>query len=86
MVQKEIEVKLKGGLFARAAAHFVQVASRFRSDLFMERNGKSVNAKSIMGVMSLAVASGQKVTIRADGSDETQALEGLARLVESEQL
>lgn len=86
MTQKEVVVKLRGGLFARAAANFVQAANRFRADLFMEKDGKSVNAKSIMGVMSLAVASGQEIIIRANGSDENQAVESLTNLIESEEM
>lgn len=86
MVEKEIVVRLQGGLFARAAAHFVQLATRYRSEVELERDGQRVNAKSIMGVMSLAIASGQHVVVRANGPDETQAVEGLASFIESEHL
>ena len=58
MVEKQVEVKLKTGLQARPAALFVQEANRFSSDVFLEKDGKKVNAKSIMGLMSLAVGSG----------------------------
>ncbi len=81
MVQETVTVHLSAGLFARPAAMFVQEANRFRSDIFVEKDGKSVNAKSIMGVMSLAIAHGQLVTIRADGSDEQEAVTRLAQLV-----
>ncbi len=81
MVQETVTVQLPAGLFARPAAMFVQEANRFRSDIFVEKDGKSVNAKSIMGVMSLAIAHGQQVSIRAEGSDEQDAVTRLAQLV-----
>ncbi|MDQ0244683.1 catabolite repression HPr-like protein [Bacillus fengqiuensis] len=84
MVEKKVEVLLKTGLQARPAALFVQEANRFSSDVFLEKEGKKVNAKSIMGLMSLAVNSGSDVTIIADGSDEEEALEALIRYVQQE--
>jgi catabolite repression HPr-like protein len=84
MVEKKVEVLLKTGLQARPAALFVQEANRFASDIFLEKDGKKVNAKSIMGLMSLAVNSGSGVTIIADGSDEEEALNALARYVQQE--
>lgn len=84
MVEKKVEVLLKTGLQARPAALFVQEANRFASDVFLEKDGKKVNAKSIMGLMSLAVNSGSDVTIIADGSDEEEALEALTRYVQQE--
>ncbi|HWO98960.1 MAG TPA: HPr family phosphocarrier protein [Bacillus sp. (in: firmicutes)] len=84
MVEKKVEVLLKTGLQARPAALFVQEANRFASDVFLEKDGKKVNAKSIMGLMSLAVNSGAGVTIIADGSDEEEALEALTRYVQQE--
>lgn len=81
MVQKQVEVKLKSGLQARPAALFVQEATRFSSDVFIEKDGKKVNAKSIMGLMSLAVSSGAVITIIADGHDEDRALEALTEYV-----
>jgi catabolite repression HPr-like protein len=85
MVEKKVEVKLKTGLQARPAALFVQEANRFSSDIFLERDGKKVNAKSIMGLMSLAVSTGATITLMADGSDEQEALEQLADYIEREQ-
>ncbi|MEI4801262.1 HPr family phosphocarrier protein [Bacillus sp. NPDC077411] len=85
MVQKRVEVLLKTGLQARPAALFVQEANRFQADIFMEKDGKTVNAKSIMGIMSLAVGSGCEVTITTEGSDETEALEALVAYVQKEQ-
>lgn len=81
MVEKKILVKLKTGLQARPAAQFVQEANRFNSDVFLEKDGKKVNAKSIMGLMSLAVSSGSTVTISVDGHDEAEALEALEKFI-----
>ncbi len=86
MFEKETIVRLRGGLFARAAAKFVQEATRFKSEVFVERDGKTVNAKSIMGVMSLAIPSGERVVIRASGTDEQVAVQQLTKLIESEEL
>ncbi|MEW9109620.1 HPr family phosphocarrier protein [Cytobacillus gottheilii] len=85
MVEKQVEVKLKTGLQARPAALFVQEANRFSSDIFLERDGKKVNAKSIMGLMSLAVSTGATITLMASGSDEQEALEQLAKYIQQEQ-
>ncbi|MGP4078840.1 HPr family phosphocarrier protein [Pseudalkalibacillus sp. R45] len=81
MLEKELTVELKTGLQARPAALFVQEANRFASDVFLEKDGKKVNAKSIMGIMSLAVGSGSKVTIVTDGRDEEEALNALGRYI-----
>ncbi|MEK4230611.1 HPr family phosphocarrier protein [Solibacillus sp. FSL H8-0538] len=84
MVEKQVEVKLKSGLQARQAALFVQEANRFSSDIFLQKEDKKVNAKSIMGIMSLAVAKGTKVTLIADGQDAENVVESLAKLIEQE--
>jgi len=84
MLVKEVEVKLKTGLQARPAALFVQEANRFSSDVFLEREGKKVNAKSIMGLMSLAIGSGAVISIITDGSDEEEAISTLSQFVEKE--
>ncbi len=86
VVEKQIVVELETGLQARPAALFVQEANRFDSDIFLEKDGKKVNAKSIMGIMSLAVASGAEVTLQADGKDEDQAVEALASFVEKKDI
>ncbi|PFA21590.1 MULTISPECIES: HPr family phosphocarrier protein [Bacillus cereus group] len=85
MVQKQVEVALKNGLQARPAALFVQEANRFHADIFIEKDGKTVNAKSIMGIMSLAIAVGSNVTIITEGSDAEAALEALAAYVQNKQ-
>lgn len=86
MVEKEITVRLRTGLQARPAALFVQEANRYSADVFLEKNGKKVNAKSIMGIMSLAVGSGGEVKLTADGQDEQEALNTLTAFVEKEEL
>ena len=83
MVEKEVVIKNKTGLHARPAAILVQTANKFDSDIFLEKDGDRVNAKSIMGVMMLAAAEGSKLKIIADGSDENEAVEEIARLLES---
>ncbi|MCY9090171.1 HPr family phosphocarrier protein [Bacillus mojavensis] len=84
MVQQKVEVRLKTGLQARPAALFVQEANRFTSDVLLEKDGKKVNAKSIMGLMSLAVSTGTEVTLIAEGEDEQEALEKLSAYVQEE--
>ncbi|RDI41061.1 HPr family phosphocarrier protein [Falsibacillus pallidus] len=84
MIEKTVEVKLKSGLQARPAALFVQEANRFSSEIFLAKDNKKVNAKSIMGLMSLAVNAGAVITLSADGSDEADAVERLVRFVEDE--
>jgi catabolite repression HPr-like protein len=84
MLVKQVEVKLKTGLQARPAALFVQEANRFSSDIFLEKDGKKVNAKSIMGLMSLAVGSGVMIDIVADGEDEASAIDALTDFIQKE--
>ncbi|PSL32989.1 catabolite repression HPr-like protein [Planomicrobium soli] len=84
MVEKEVKVLLNTGLQARQAALFVQEANRFNSDVYLEKENKKVNAKSIMGLMSLAISKGTTIKISADGSDEETAVDSLAALVEKQ--
>ncbi|MDO4292778.1 MAG: HPr family phosphocarrier protein [Eubacteriales bacterium] len=74
MKQKNVEVKLEQGLEARPAAMLVQVASKHSSNVYLESDGRKVNAKSIMGMMSLALAPGEQVVVIADGPDEEEAI------------
>lgn len=83
MVEEKVTVNLRSGLLARPAALFVQQANRYSSDIFVEKDGKSVNAKSIMGIMSLAIAHGQELVIKADGQDAEQAVAKLAEMISS---
>jgi catabolite repression HPr-like protein len=86
LTEKQIVVHLKNGLQARPAALFVQEANRYSADVFLEKGGKKVNAKSIMGIMSLAVSSGVAVKLSADGHDEQEAVKALTAFVEKEEL
>jgi catabolite repression HPr-like protein len=81
VIERLITVELETGLQARPAAQFVQQANRFSADIFIEKDEKRVNAKSIMGLMSLAVGTGEEITLIADGTDEEDALEELSSFV-----
>ena len=70
MLKKCVRVELPSGLEARPAAMLVQTASQYESRIYLESDGKRVNAKSIMGMMSLALGSGENVVVEANGSDE----------------
>lgn len=83
LLEKSVEVTLESGLQARPAAQFVQEANKFSSDLFLEKDGKRINAKSIMGLMTLALAKGEEVLIIADGADEEDAIEALSQFIMS---
>lgn len=85
MAEREAVVRLKAGLQARAAAMFVQEANRFSAEIFVEIEGKKISAKSIMGIMSLAIASGTTIKLVAEGSDAEEAVEALAQFVEKEE-
>lgn len=85
MAEKKVTVQLKTGLQARPAALFVQTANSFSSDIFLEYEGRKINAKSIMGIMSMAIASGKTVTVIAEGSDEERAVEELSKFLEKEE-
>jgi len=82
MPQREVEIVNKLGLHARASAKLTQTASRFAADVWLSRNGRRVNAKSIMGVMMLAAGKGSRVAIETDGTDADQALTALVTLIE----
>lgn len=79
MISKEITIRLENGLEARPVAMLVQVASQFDSSIYLEAGEKKVNAKSIMGMMSLGLDTGEKVTAIVEGSDENAALEGIEK-------
>jgi phosphocarrier protein HPr len=81
MLQQEAEIINKLGLHARASAKLTQVAGSFSSEIWLSRNGRRVNAKSIMGVMMLAAAKGSKILIETSGKDETEAMQALQQLV-----
>ena len=81
MQQREIEIANKLGLHARASAKLTQMAGQFTAEVWISRDARKVNAKSIMGVMMLAAAKGSIVTIETDGPDETQAMAALVGLI-----
>ncbi len=81
MPQAEIEIINKLGLHARASAKLTQLASQFRSEVWMSRNQRRVNAKSIMGVMMLAAGKGSRVVVETTGDDADAALESIRQLI-----
>ena len=81
MQQREVEIINKLGLHARASAKLTQLAAKYQSDVQMSRNGRKVNAKSIMGVMMLAAGKGAKVTVEVDGPDEAAAMDAIVALI-----
>ena len=81
MLQQEAEIINKLGLHARASAKLTQTAGQYASSVWLSRNGRRVNAKSIMGVMMLAAARGSKIVIETDGPDETDAMKALQGLI-----
>ena len=82
MIKKTLRISNKLGLHARASAKLTKLAGGFQSDVFLSRNGRRVNAKSIMGVMMLAAGVGSDVELETDGADEQAALDALAALVD----
>ncbi|MBQ3516951.1 MAG: HPr family phosphocarrier protein [Lachnospiraceae bacterium] len=85
MIQKDIKIKLSGGLEARPVAVLVQVASQYDSTVYLQIDNKKVNAKSIMGMMSLGLNSGEDVTVLVDGADEKEALESIEKYLSGEE-
>ncbi|GLO67128.1 MULTISPECIES: HPr family phosphocarrier protein [Oceanobacillus] len=85
MVEKFVTVELETGLQARPAAQFVQEANRFSSHIFLEKDDKKINAKSIMGLMSLAITKGEKIKLIAEGPDEDTAIKHLEKYVYNEE-
>ncbi len=81
MAERAVKIQNRLGLHARAAALFVQTATKYKSDVTLEKDGVEVNGKSIMGLMMLAAAKGSEVIVRASGPDEVEALETIARLI-----
>ena len=81
MIQREVTLNNVLGLHARAAARFVQVASRFRSRITLSKDGRSVDAKSILGILMLAGAQGDRLVLSAQGDDEREAVEALSALI-----
>ncbi|MBR3243291.1 MAG: HPr family phosphocarrier protein [Parasporobacterium sp.] len=85
MIRRDITIELAKGLEARPVAVFVQVASQYDCAIIVEYREKRVNAKSIMGMMSLGIAQGEKVTVVADGTDEKEAVSGIEKYLTSKE-
>lgn len=81
MVKKEITVLNATGLHARPASMFVQTAGKFKSKIFVVKDGNSINAKSIMGIMAGGISQGTTIEIEAEGEDETEAVNALIQLI-----
>lgn len=83
MISKDISIINETGIHARPAAVFVNLATKFKSQIYVRKDGKKANAKSILHIMSLGIDKGSSITISADGEDESEAVARLIELVES---
>lgn len=83
MITRECVIRNRLGLHARAAAKFVHLATRYASQIRVARDGRTMDGKSIMGILLLSASAGANIVISADGTDETDAVDALCRLVES---
>ena len=83
MYTREITVKNEVGLHARPATYFIQKANEYKSGIWVEKEERRVNAKSLLGVLSLGIMKGTAVTLIADGSDEKEAVDALVELIEN---
>ena len=83
MISRDIEIKNKLGLHARAAAKFVHTAARFKADIKVRKGDEEVDGKSILGILLLAAGRGSTVRVRADGEDERDALDAVEKLIDA---
>ena len=83
MVSRNVKIKNSVGLHARPATFFIQKANSYKSSIWVEKEDCRVNAKSLLGVLSLGIVEGMTITLIADGSDEASAIDGLVALVDS---
>ena len=83
MVERDIEIRNKLGLHARAAAKFVHTAARFKADIKIRKGDEEVDGKSILGILLLAAGRGSTIRVRADGEDEREALDAIEKLIEA---
>ena len=83
MISKNVTVQNNVGLHARPATFFIQKANSYKSSIWVEKEDRRVNAKSLLGVLSLGIVKGMVITLIADGPDETDALEGLVGMVDT---
>ena len=85
MTKQDVTIKLAGGLEARPVAMLVQVASQFEASVYLDTEDKHVNAKSIMGMMSLGLDTGDELTVVADGVDEAKAVDGVVKYLSGQE-
>ena len=83
MITKEVVIKNQVGLHARPATFFIQKANEFKSSIWVEKEERRVNAKSLLGVLSLGITKGSSIVISAEGPDEEEAVNALCTLIES---
>lgn len=83
MISREVVINNTSGLHARPATFFIQKANSYTCSIWIEKEDRKVNAKSLLGVLSLGIAKGMTVTLIADGKDENEALDGLQELIDS---
>jgi phosphocarrier protein HPr len=83
LVERDIEIKNKLGLHARAAAKLVHVAARFKSDIKVRKGDEEVDGKSILGILLLAAGRGSMIKLKADGPDERDALDAIEKLIDA---
>ncbi len=84
MISRDVTIKNSVGLHARPATFFIQKANSYKSSIWVEKEDCRVNAKSLLGVLSLGIEKGMTITLIADGADEAQAIDGLVNFVDSE--
>ena len=84
MITKEVVINNQVGLHARPATFFIQKANEFKSSIWVEKEERRVNAKSLLGVLSLGIVKGTEIRIIADGADENEAIETLSALIDSD--
>lgn len=82
MISRSVTIQNNVGLHARPATFFIQKANGYKSSIWLERGDRKVNAKSLLGVLSMGIAQGMTVSLIADGADENEALEGLQQLID----
>lgn len=83
MISRNVTIQNNVGLHARPATFFIQKANSYKSSIWVEKEDRRVNAKSLLGVLSLGIVKGMTITLIADGPDEADALEGLAALIDT---
>ena len=84
MISKEVLINNQVGLHARPATFFIQKANEFKSSIWVDKDERRVNAKSLLGVLSLGIVKGTTITLIADGSDQEEAIETLSKLIDSD--